>query len=167
MWNGVDSPLGITANSKGDILITERVGNIIKFDANGQRHKLVTQNELKALRCIAVDDEDNIYCIDEKSNKILTCDKNGGNVQVHEVKQQCGSGRSAFIVRNELLISEKGSRGTILVYDRELKYVRRIQHKDMGLVNDISADVHGNLYMTDRSNACIQVFAETNNNDSI
>ena len=159
VWDGVYCPLGITANSKGDILVTEKIGNIIKFDANGQRHKLVAQNELTALRCIAVDDEDNIYCIDEDNNKIMTCDKNGGNFKVHEVNLENCSGRSAlFIIRNELLISEYGSRGTIMVYDRKLKYVRRIQHKDMGEITDISADVHGNLYMTDFSNACIQVF---------
>ena len=28
----------------------------------------------------------------------------------------------------------------------------------MGVATDISADVHGNLYVTDHSNACIQVF---------
>ena len=159
VWDGLHHPLGITANSKGDILVTESVGNIIKFDANGQRHKLVAQNELKALRCIAVDDEDNIYCIDENNNKILTCDKNGGNVQVHEVMANKGTGRRAlFIINNELLISEADSRGTIMLYDRELKYVRRIQHKDMGEIMDISADVHGNIYVTDYSNTCIQFF---------
>ena len=160
VWDGVYNPVGITANSKGDILVTEIAGNIIKFDANGQRHKLVAQNELKTLRCIAVDNEDNIYCIDNNNNKILTCDKNGANIQVHEVMADKGSGRRAlFIINNEILISEADSDGTIMVYDRELKYVRRIQHKDMGLVTDISADVYGNLYMTDYSNTCIQVFS--------
>ena len=159
VWDGLKGPLGITANSKGDILVTERVGNIIKFDANGQRHKLVAQNELNASRSIAVDDEDNIYCIDETNNKILTCDKNGGNVKVHEVKANKGPGRRAlFIINNELLISEANGDG-IMVYDRELKYVRHIQHKDMGEVQDISADVHGNIYATDRSNPCIRVFS--------
>ena len=159
VWDGTKNPLGITANSKGDILVAEIGGNIIKFDVNGQRHQLVAQNKLKALRCIAVDDEDNIYCIDDSSNKILTCDKNGGNVQVHEVKANEGSGRSALlIINNELLISEAYSKGTIMVYDRELKYVRCIKHKDMGEIMDISADVHGNLYMTDNSNPCVQVF---------
>ena len=160
VWDGVSKPLGITANSKGDILVTEKVGNIIKFDANGQRYKLVARNELKALRCIAVDDEDIIYCIDEDNNKIMTCDKNGGNVKVHEVKANKGPGRRALsIINNELLISEANSRGIIMVYDRELKYVRRIQHKDIGMVTDISADVYGNIYATDWSNSCIRVFS--------
>ena len=75
VWNGIDGPHGITANSKGDILVIEKLRNIINFDANGLRHKLVAQKKLKALRCIAIDDEDNICCIDQVCNKILTCDK--------------------------------------------------------------------------------------------
>ena len=160
VWDGLDSPVGITANSKGDILVTEVTGSIIKFDVNGRRHKLVAQNDLKALRCIAVDDEDNIYCIDTSNNNILTGDKNGGNFKVHEVKANKGSGRRAlFIINNELLISEADSDGTIMVYDKELKYVRRIEHRDMGLVNDISADVHGNLYVIDRNKRSIRIFS--------
>ena len=159
VWDGIDYPHGITANSKGDILVTERVGNIIKFDANGQGHKLVAQNDLKALGCIAVDNEDNSYCIDKNNNNILTGDKNGGNFKVHEVMANKGPGRRAlFIINNELLISEANSEGTIMVYDKELKYVRRIEHKDMGLVTDISADVHGNLYVTD-SKCSIRIFS--------
>ena len=160
VWNQVSRPIGITANSKGELLVAESQGNIIKFGADGKREKLVTQNKLMTLRCIAVDDEDYIYCIDETNNKILTCDRNGEHVQVHEVKPDKGPGRrSLFIIKNELLISEGYSRGTIMVYDRKLKYVRRIQHKSMGIVVDISADVHGNLYTIDYRNSCIQVFS--------
>ena len=157
---GVSRPSGITENSRGDLLAIERSsGSIIKFDVNGKREKLITQNEVKRLHCIAVDDEDNIYCIDEQSNKILTCDKNGRNVRVHQVKLEKGDERMALcIVKNNLLISEQGFDGAIMVYDRELNYVRCIQHKGMGAVWDISADIHGNIYVTDNTNTCIQVF---------
>ena len=160
VWEGVTIPSGITVNSKGDILVTEKKGNIIKFDSNGKKERLAAQNELTALRCIQLDDEDNIYCIDQENNKILTCDRNGENLQVHEVEPDEGPGRrSLFIINNELLISEKNSEGTVMVYDRELKYIRRIELANMGLVVDISADVRGNLYMTDYHNSCIQVFS--------
>ena len=130
VWDGVSEPGSITGNSRGDFLVTEDESrSIFKFDVNGKREKLITQNKLKALRCIAVDDEDNIYCIDEDSNKILTCDKNGRNVRVHKVKLEKGTGRRALcIVMNNLLISERGFNGAIMVYDRELNYVRCIQH---------------------------------------
>ena len=160
VWSGVFKPSGITGNSRGDLLATEESGSIIKFDVNGKREKLVTQTELMTLRGIAVDDEDNIYCIDGDSNKILTCDKKGRNVRVHQVKLKKGTGRMALcIVKNNLLISERGFDGAIVVYDRELNYVRCIQHKGMGAVWGISADVHGNIYVTDTTNSRIQVFS--------
>ena len=160
VWSGISGPDDITKNSRGDLLAIERSRSIIKFDVNGKREKLVTQNELKALRGIAVDDEDNIYCIDENSNKILTCDKNGRNVRVHQVKLEKGTGRRTLsIVKNNLLISERGFDGAIMVYNRELNYVRCIQHKGMGAVWSISADDCGNIYVTDRTNFCIQVFS--------
>ena len=164
VWNGVTLPFGIRENSKGELLVTELGANIMKFDANGKNEKLVTQKELTKLRCIAVDDEDNIYCINLKDNKILTCDKNGENVQVHEVKLEKGSGRHAlFISKNELLIAELGHEGTVMVYDKELKYRRRIQYKEMGVAADISDDVHGNLYITDYNNSCVRVFSADGN----
>ena len=98
IWKGVTNPFGIRANSKGELLVTEYGANIMKFDANGTKEKLATQKELTQLRCIAVDDEDNIYCINGNDNKILTCDKNGENVQVHEVKLEKGSGRHALFI---------------------------------------------------------------------
>ena len=154
----ISEPSGITQNSRGDLLATERSGSIIKFDVNGKREKLVTPNKRK--HCIAVDDEDNIYCIDGYSNEILTCDKNGRNVRVHQVKLENGTGRMALcIVKNNLLISEHGCSGAITVYDRELNYVRCIQHKGMGAVWGISADVRGNIYVIDRTNSCIRVFS--------
>ena len=160
VWSGVSRPGCITENSKGDLLVTEQSGSIIKFGVNGKKEKLVTRKELKALRCIAVDDKDNIYCIDEASNKILTCDKNGRNVRVHQVKLEKGDGRIALcIVKNNLLIIERGFNGAIMVYDRELNYVRCIQRKGMGAICGISADVHGNIYVTDTTNSRIQVFS--------
>ena len=160
VWSGVSRPNGITENSRGDLLITEQSGSIIKFDINGKREKLVTQNKVKEIHCIAVDDKDNIYCIDGDSNKILTCDKNGTNVRVHQVELERGVGRRALcIVKNNLLMSERGFDGAIMVYDRELNYVRCIQHKDMRAIEDISADVHGNIYVTDTTNSRIQVFS--------
>ena len=57
------------------------------------------------------------------------------------------------------MVCVEDTRGTIMVYDKELNYVRSIEHRDMGYFLAISADSHGNLYCTDKDNAMIQVFS--------
>ena len=60
--------------------------NIVKYYVEGKRVDLVEKSGLVVPHYIACDDEDNIYCVDEKSNKILTCDGNGDRIQIHEVE---------------------------------------------------------------------------------
>ena len=108
----------------------------------------------------ASDKEDKLYCIDQETNKIMRCDKNGGNVQVYEVKQMKGPGHwGVTIVGDEAMLCECNNTGTVMVYDRELKYVRRIEHGGMGTFMGVCADNHGNLYVTDYTNSRIRVFS--------
>ena len=159
VWTNLTWPTGITVNSVGEILVSEQDGNIIKFDAEGNRRTLVEQNRLNTLRKVAVDDEDNIYCIDSGSNRILRCDQNGGNIQVQEVKHVKKGQRGLAVVGEEVMVGGVDNRGTIMVYDKELNYMRRIEHRDMGYFYAVSADSHGNLYCADDNNAMIQVFS--------
>ena len=53
------------------------------------------------------------------------------------------------------MLCERGSKGTIMIYNRELEYVRRIVHEDMGLFVNLSSDSHGNLYITDNDKSMI------------
>ena len=64
------------------------------------------------------------------------------------------------VVGNEVMLCECDNEGTIMVYDKELKYLICIQHERAGKLRDVSADSHGNLYATDYSNNCIQVFSK-------
>ena len=132
VWTNLNRPTGITVNSVGEILVSEYRGNIIKFDTEGNRRTLVEQNRVNTLLKIAVDDEDNIYCIDNNSNRILRCDRNGGNIQVQEVKHVKKGQRGVAVVGEEVMVCVKDNRGTIMVYDKELNYVRPIKHRDMG-----------------------------------
>ena len=65
------------------------------------------------LRYIALDNNDNIYCIDEFSNKILKCNKNGSNILVKEVKKMTNGVRGLVVSGNEMFISERNAKGTI------------------------------------------------------
>ena len=163
VWTNLTRPTGITVNSVGEIVVTEQGGNIIKYNTKGNRRTLVKQDRVNTLRKIAVNDEDNIYCIADNSNRILRCDRNGGNIQVQEVKHVTEGQRGLVVVGEEVMVCGKDNRGTIMVYDKELNYVRSIEHRDMGYFWAISADSHGNLYCADCENAIIQVFS----NDSV
>ncbi len=117
-----------------------------------------SKTKIDMLSSSATDREDDIYCTSRDYNKILRCDKNGGNVQVHEVQQVKGPGyRGVAVVGDEVMVCECNNRGTILVYDREVKYVRRIEQDGMRAFYNI--DPQGNLYVTDYDNDCIRDFS--------
>ena len=163
IWTGIRTPLGVTANSKGEILVTLSYGttNIVKYDTKGKRVDLVKKSGLVTPICIACDDEDNIYCVDEHSNKILTCDINGDKLNIHEVKQENNSiGRYALAITDQkLFMTEFGLFGIIMVYNKQLQHLSTIEHKNMS-VTDISVDIDHNLYVSDRNNSCIYIFTK-------
>ena len=131
----------------------------MKYDAEGKRIDLVEKSGLVKPCCIACDDEDNIYCIDEASNKILTCGGNGDNLQIHEVKlEKNNRGRTALAISDQkLYMSEFGVGGTIKVYNKQLQHLSTIKRKNM-YVMDISFNIHQNLYVSDLNNSCVHVF---------
>ena len=163
IWTGITGPLGITSTSKGEIIVTLYSGstNIVKYDAEGKRVDLVEESGLVHPYCIACDDEDKIYCIDEQSNKILTCDSNGENVQIQEVElDKKSTGRAALaVIDQKIFIAERGIRGIIKVYNKQLHHLSTIKHRSMGVM-DISVDIHQNLYVSDSNNSCVHVFTK-------
>ena len=162
IWTEIYRPLGITANSKGEILVALQSGatNIVKYDVEGKRVDVVETSGLVKPICIACDEEDNIYCIDEESNKILTCDDDGSNLQIHEVELERRRGRSALTITDQkLFMAEVGFIGIIKIYNKQLQHLSIIKHSNM-TVKDISVDIHQNLYATDSHNSCVHVFTK-------
>ena len=163
IWTGIRKPNGITANSNADILVALHDGttNIVKFKASGKRVDLVENSGLMHPRCIACDDEDNVYCTDKDSNKILTCDSNGDNLKIYRIKLEKNSpGRSALaITKRSLLMAENEVLGIIKVYNKQLQHLSTIKHRNMR-VSDISVDFYQNLYATDLNNSCVHVFTK-------
>ena len=163
IWTGLTRPLGITANSKGEILVAlcDGTTNIVKYNVEGKRVDLVEKSGLDAPRCIACDDEDNIYCGDEDSNKILTCGGNGDNLKIHEVELEKNSrGRASLAFTDQkLFMAEYGLPGIIKVYNKQLQHLSSIKHMSMH-VADISVDIHENLYVSDYNNSCVHVFSK-------
>ena len=163
IWTELMRPVGITANSKGEIIVSLFKGNtnIIKFDTEGKRVDLVKDSSLVQPHCIACDDEDNIFCIDNFSSMILTCDDNGDNIIIHDVElEKDNPGRSALaFADNKLFTSEHYSIGIIKVYNKCLQYKTSIKYRNM-YVAGISVDAHYNLYISDMSGPCVQVLTK-------
>ena len=157
---GIRAPYGITANSKGEILVALYQGStkIVKYNAEGKKVNLGEKSSLKKPRAIACDDEDNIYCVDEDSNRILTCDANGDNLKIREVELEKNSrGRTALAITDQkLFMAECEVVGFIKVYDKKLQRLSSIKYKNME-VTDISVDIHQNLYVSD-DNFYVHVF---------
>ena len=160
---GLKAPLGITANTKGEILLALSVGttNIVKYNTNWKRVDLVKESGLVRPRCIACDDEDNIYCVDEKSNKILTCDDNGDNLKIHEVELEKNSkGRAALAITDQkLFMADRNVDGIIKVYNKQLQHLSTIKHRNVH-VAEISVDINQNLYVSDLNNSFVHVFTK-------
>ena len=161
IWTGITNPFGITANCNGEILVALYKGsiNIVKYDDEGKRVDLVENSGLVHPRCIACDDEGNIYCGDDSSNKILTCDSNGENIQIQEVelaKESCG--RAAVAVLDQKIFMTDRGLSVIKIYNKQLQHLSTIKHRNM-IATDISVDIHQNLYVSDYKN-CVQVFTK-------
>ena len=162
VWNGIVSPYGVTVNSSGEFVVCELDGDIVKLDKEGGKHVIVNRSAstLSQLSGIATDTNDNIYCIDGDSNKILRCSKNGEILQEYEVQQEKGPGHCGLaVVGDEVMLCERGSKGTIMVYNGQLEYVRRVVHEDMGEFYNLSSDSHGNLYVIDDTKSMIRLFS--------
>ena len=162
VWCGLDWPLGIIANSVGEIVVAEGRKDVIVIDRNGKRLSSIQllEHQFRLLSGVAVDSQDNIYIIDLKTNLIYKSSNSSSSVEVHEVQQvkHCGHVGVA-VVGDEVMVCEYDNEGCITVYDKELNYVRHIVGRDMGTLVAISPDCHGNLYAIDCTNTCIQVFS--------
>ncbi len=162
MWRDIRRPRGITSTPDNNILVAVENDGVIKLNENGGKTFLVEhfQSDLKELEGIATDKEGNIYCTDYKSNKIMKCNKNGTNVQVYKVQQVAGPGHwGVAVVGDEVMLCERSNTGTIMIYNKELEYVRCIQHEGGGEFRDVSADINGDIYVADCSNNSILVYS--------
>ena len=158
VWSGLSWPTGVAVNSMGEVVVVSEDGDVIIFDKEGKRLRSV-QHKLEYCHGVSVDGENNIYCTDFQSNK-MRCNRNGGRVKVHQVKLVQGPGhRGVAVVGDEVMVCEHGSKGTIMVYDRQLKYMRQITGRGMGVFINLFPDSHGNLYVIGYDNSVIRVFS--------
>ena len=162
VWDGIRYPYGITVNTVGEIIVAEVAGDIVVLDKKGRRLRSINHSEhqFQSLRCVSVDGEDNIYFTDVRTNQIFKSNKNCSNVQEYKVQQVNGPGHvGVAVVGDKVMVTECGNGGRIMVYDRELKYVRQIVSADKSSFHYLSSDSHHNVYVSDQGNVRVQVFS--------
>ena len=162
-WGGVTTPFGITVNSVGEIIVAEYKGDIVVFDKEGKKLRRIehSQHQIDRLESVAIDNEDNIYFIGLSNNIIGKSNRNCDKLQVREVQQVKGPGYlDIAVVGDEVMVTECNNEGQIMVYDRELNYVRQITGRSKTLLGCLHPDCHGNLYISD-DDSTIQVLSKT------
>ena len=163
VWGGVTRPFGITVNSVGEIIVAEFNRDIVVFDKEGKRLRRIecSQHQIDEVRSVAIDNEDNIYFTGSRSNKIAKSNRNCDKFQVREVQQVKGPGYyDIAVVGDEVMVTELKNEGQIMVYDRELNYVRQITGRSKTPLRCLHPDCHGYLYMSDLDNI-IHVLSKT------
>ena len=162
VWDDITKPRGITLNTAGEIIVTECCGDVVVLDKEGRRLRSINHSEhqFKYSPGVAVDSEDNIYFTDLWTNQIFKSNKNCTKVQEYKVQQVDGPGHyGVAVVEDEVMVTACGNGGRIMVYDRELKYVRQIVGADKSSFRLLSSDSHQNVYVSDRGNSSVQVFS--------
>ena len=162
VWDGVKGPCGITVNSVGEIIVAEYGGDAVVMDRDGTRLRSVnsSDHQFEYLCGVAVDSEDNIYFTD-LTNRIIKSNKNCREVRVHKVKQVKVPGHyDIAVVGDEVMVTERYNKGVIMVYSRELKYVRQIVGVNNNPLCGLCPDSHQNVYVCDYSNSVIQVYSK-------
>ena len=162
VWDVIAKPRGITVNTAGEIIVAECEGDVVVLDKEGRRLRSINHSEhkFKSLHGVAVDGEDNIYFTNARTNQIFKSNKNCSKVQEYKVQQVKGPGHvSVAVVGDEMMVTERGNGGRIMVYDRELKYVRQIVGADKSSFLFPSSDSHHNVYVSDYGNSSVRVFS--------
>ena len=124
--------------------------SLIKYNKEGKKHLLTgfTNSLFPGAYAIAADSEDNTYCVSDLSNKILCCDKNGGNVHVHEVQQVKGPGHiGVAVVGEEVMVTEFHNASTIMIYDKQFKYMRRYNKLEKENIVDFQCTLVTTIFM--------------------
>ncbi len=130
VWTGINWPTSIAINSTGEVIVSELGGGILKIDKKGTKRILASSVcKLNHVWSIATDNEDSIYCAGARTNQILKCSRNGDNIRVCGVEQVKDRGLLCVAVDGDkVLVCESENSGAIMVYDRNMKYKRRIEH---------------------------------------
>ena len=154
---GVESPYDVDVTPAGNIIV---VGSrkVAIFDKNGKKLK-GSDFGVGNLISVAIDSTDSSMYITSNSN-IVKLSPDFKQEQVVNTSGSCY--RGVKVVGDEVMVCD--SKGGVMVYTKELKYMRKIGfHGDgpgqFGCIWGVSSDEHGKLYVSDYVKSCVHVFS--------
>ena len=161
VWNGITLPGDIAVNSLGEIIVKGIQGDVVVLNREGERLSSINHARYQLLcsRGVTVDSEDNMYFTDQNTNQIYKSNKDCSKVQGYKIKQENGPGYiDVAVAQDEIMVTECGNEGSIMVYDKELKYVRKIIGESTKKFTRLFYDSHGrSLYVITLERSEIQV----------
>ncbi len=158
IWNDLEEPSDITINSKKELIVSVQSKSVIV--RIGSKDRLMQHLELDGHHVVGLemDKEGFLYLTLFGSVSLykLTLD---GKIVIRTQSKFCSGHFGVAVVGQEVMVCPQPTLGTVLVYTKELRFVKRIRKKYMGQLRDISSDSSGNLYVSDRDNHCICVLS--------
>jgi hypothetical protein len=182
--------IGVATNSKGHVFVYTRSGEtrLFEFDQTGAFVREIGQGlyGLVFAHAVRVDQDDNIWVVDEGSNMVIKFNPGGRVVltigrrpeAVEELTNFTGQGAYtgankpysfnrptdvAWDPQGNIFVSDGYGDSRIVKYDRNGRFlksagVRGNQPGQLNLPHTLAADAQGNIYIGDRSNARVQVW---------
>ncbi len=161
---GLKSTQYLAINSVGEIIATEAKDLIVVLDREGKKMRNVKEssNDIDIKHPaggVAIDEtNDNIYFVDRGNKKVIRLNKDLKILNKIDAKED-SSLRGVSVVGDEVMVCDNKNNG-ILVYTKELEYVREIKYPlCIEDIRDISPDEYGNLYICDFWNSRIYVLS--------
>ena len=159
----VNDPRYMAVTPTRNIIVTQ-MNNISVFDSDGAKLKVSIRSTLNDPYGVAVDSTDGcIFITDNTSNNYSRIIKLSPDFKQKQVLNNNSAlqYRDLTVVGAEVMVGCRDK--NVMVYTKELKYVRKIgSHGDgpgqFGSIVGISSDNHSNLYVSDSVKSCIHVF---------
>ena len=143
------------------MILFYKQGEKLRSVSRDQLKRSVSRDQLKLSSdsmSISVDTEDYIYLLSYDSSMILKLSKDGSSI-VKQCSVDANGHNCVAVVGEEVMVCERNNRGTIMVYNRELNYVRKIVGAGMGELCALATDSAGCIYAADSNKLCVHIFS--------
>ena len=149
---------GIAFNSCDELVFVEAAGNIVFLDKTGSimRRILKYQHGFGSLYDVAVDDNDNVYVIDEKNLNMLKFDRRGTKIKSVKIAINRSSANGLAVSDKRVIVADERSH-QLFFFTTDLHLVQTIScHEDTPV--GVACDQDGKVYACNYNTNCVKVY---------